>query len=279
MAKNSKIEWTDHTFNPWVGCTKISPGCDHCYAEGWAKRSGLVKWGPGTTRRRTSAAKWREPLKWNRDAANDLNAGELLHPRRPMVFCASLADVFDNEVPPEWRADLFELIRATPHLDWLLLTKRIGNVKSMVPWYSYRGSMEPQYYAPPNVWLGISVVNQEEAERDIPKLLAIPAAIRFLSCEPLLGPINLGLNLGIRLEDGTIWKGSRPTLDWVIVGGESGHGARPMEPQWAIDLVAQCQAVETAVFMKQGSQANWSNFKNFETFPPELQVRQWPVSA
>jgi protein gp37 len=246
MAEKTEIAWTDATFNPWVGCTKISPGCDFCYAEGWAKRSGLVKW--GEARRRTSAANWRQPLKWEREAAAT--------GRRRRVFCASLADVFDNEVPSEWRDDLWELIESTPHLDWLLLTKRIGNVKTMVPWY--RGPDWPR-----NIWLGASIVNQDEADRDITKLLLTPARIRFLSMEPLLEPVDLSPYL-------------RSKISWCIVGGESGHHSRPMEIEWARSLKTQCADAGVAFFMKQGSQANWPRFKDFESFPPELKVRQWP---
>ena len=112
MGEHSKIEWTTHTFNPWVGCTKVSLACDHCYAETWAKRSGLVTWGPSRPRRRTSETYWSTPLKWNREA--------VATGTRPRVFCASLADVFDNEVPDDWRADLWALIRSTPELDWIL---------------------------------------------------------------------------------------------------------------------------------------------------------------
>jgi protein gp37 len=285
----TKIEWTatvlpdgttipGYSFNPWVGCLKVSPGCDHCYAESWAKRSGMVEW--GAARRRTSPAYWHKLVKLHRAIPDG---------QRRRVFCASLADVFDNEVPPEWRADLFSLISATPRFDWLLLTKRIGNVKSMVPWYSYRGSMEPQYFCPPNVWLGISVVNQVEADRDIPKLLATPAAIRFLSIEPMLGPVDLtGVrhSLGgesfeiasvLEADDGFGLNAPRNRIDWVICGGESGHGARPMEADWARSLKVQCAAAGVAFFFKQGSQANWPDYKNFESFPPSLQVRQWPI--
>jgi len=241
MAENSKIEWCHHTFNPWTGCTKIGPGCDHCYAEGWAKRSGIVQWGPGAERRRTSEANWRQPVKWNAEA-------ERLGVRY-RVFCASLADVFDNAVPVEWRRDLFDLIERTPHLDWLLVTKRIGNVRQMIP---DRWSV----CMPPNLWLGITVVNQAEADRDIPKLLATPAVVRFLSMEPLLGAVDLTdicCNRGESTEDhfsalfdpdddvnedGTPFR----YVDWVIVGGESGPGARPMHPQWARDLRDQCVA-------------------------------------
>jgi protein gp37 len=261
MAEASKIEWTDATFNPWVGCTKISPGCDNCYAEGWAKRSGMVTW--GADRRRTTPANWRKPLAWNAAVPN----GE-----RKRVFCASLADVFDNQVPVEWRNDLWKLIRATPRLDWLLLTKRIGNVYGMLPVDWEDG------WAYPNVWLGISVVNQEEADRDIPKLLAVPAQTRFLSCEPLLGPISF-VGRWVGHTNAAMHENWLEALDWVIVGGESGGNARPMNPEWAGNLIAQCQAVETAAFFKQGSQANWYDFKNFNIFPKSLQVRQWPVTA
>lgn len=174
MAENSKIEWCDHTFNPWIGCTKVGPGCDHCYAEQLATSRLGVPWGPHAERRRTAASSWQLPRRWNRRAAR---AGI-----RYRVFCASLADVFDKAVPPEWRADLFALIRETPYLDWLLVTKRIGNAAAMI---EAAGGM------PDNVWLGATIVNQAEADRDIPKLLATPAPVRFLSMEPLLGPVNL----------------------------------------------------------------------------------------
>ena len=120
MGDNTKIEWAHHTFNPWVGCTKVSPACDNCYAEGWAKRSGMVQWGPHAERRRTSEGNWRQPLKWNAEA-------ERLGVRY-RVFCSSLADVFDNAVPVQWRIELMKLICETRHLDWLLLTKRPQNV-------------------------------------------------------------------------------------------------------------------------------------------------------
>src|SRR5437764_65612 len=167
MGANSGIQWTDHTFNPWIGCTKVSPGCDHCYAEAWAKRYGTATWGSGQPRKPTSESNWNLPRKWNRQAEAE--------GRRYRVFCASLADVFDNEVPEEWRHRLFQLIKKTPHLDWLLLTKRIGNADDMLP-------TDHLLCAPwPNIWLGASIVNQTEADRDIPKLLTTPARIRFLS--------------------------------------------------------------------------------------------------
>ncbi len=246
MAENSKIEWCHHTFNAWTGCTKIGPGCDHCYAEGWAKRSGIVQWGAGAERRRTSEANWRQPLKWNAEA-------ERLGVRY-RVFCASLADVFDNAVPVEWRRDLFDLIERTPHLDWLLVTKRIGNVRQMIP---DRWSV----CMPPNLWLGITVVNQAEADRDIPKLLGLKVSVRFLSMEPLLGPVDLRFHIfseptgNFRTHAGKRQMELRKPVDgglhWVIVGGESGPGARPMHPQWVRDIRDQCEAAGVPFLFKQ----------------------------
>lgn len=261
MAENTKIEWAHHTFNPWTGCTKVGPGCDHCYAEGWAKRSGIVQWGAGAERRRTSEANWKQPLRWNAEAAR-LGI-------RYRVFCASLADVFDNEVPAEWRADLFDMIARTPNLDWLLVTKRIGNVERMVMdalrTMFIRTNQEPPTWPWANVWLGITVVNQAEADRDIPKMLKLPAAVRFLSMEPLLGPVDLTdicPNRGQMSEDhfSAIFDPDDDTeedgtpffyIDWVIVGGESGHGARPMHPQWARDIRDQCAIARVPFLFKQ----------------------------
>jgi len=255
MAENTKIEWATHTFNPWEGCQKVGPGCDHCYAETRNARFGggtAANWGPGAPRRRTSAANWRKPLAWDLAAAG---TGV-----RPRVFCASLADVFDNAVDPEWRADLFKLIRSTPNLDWLLLTKRVGNARDMLPdgWTD-----EPEGHWP-NVWIGATIVNQAEADRDIPKLLAVPAAKRFLSMEPLLGPVDLtdiaigNREAGVRLNamTGGEWDdlGHRiehDPIDWVIVGGESGAGARPMHPDWARALRDQCADFDVPFLFKQ----------------------------
>lgn len=230
MAENSKIEWTDHTFNPWTGCTKVSPGCDHCYAESWAKRSGTVRWGAGEPRRRTTEANWRLPLKWNAQAESE--------GRRFRVFCSSLADVFDNAVPPEWRRDLFDLISDTPCLDWLLLTKRIGNAPAMIDAAASAGALLPTF----NVWLGATVVNQEEADRDIPKLLQEQARVRFLSIEPMLGPIDLVPYIHCDVGN---------AIDWIICGGESGPGARPMHPDWARSLRDQCKAAGVPFLFKQ----------------------------
>lgn len=279
MGFESKIEWTDHTFSPWVGCTKISPACDHCYAEGWAKRSGQVVW--GGERKRTSVANWRLPVKWDKHAALMQSAwaqGVALHggdesaciaagfikPVRPKVFCASLADVFDNAVPTHWRLVLFELIADTPNLDWLILTKRIGNVMSMCSGDSLMFEMIGQ-----RVWLGATIVNQTEADRDIPKLLAVPAHKRFLSMEPLLGTVDLTKWIGQQPAIGaTTYRDDKDIyrcdltgtpvdgIDWVIVGGESGPNARPMHPDWARSLRDQCEAAGVPFLFKQ-----WGEWK------------------
>ena len=249
MTANTKIEWATHTFNPWVGCTKVSPACDHCYAESWAKRSGMVKWGASEPRRRTSDANWRQPLKWNAEAESTGT--------RPRVFCASLADVFDNAVPVQWRIDLVHMILETPNIDWLLLTKRIGNATEMLDVAFRAVHAQRERWAenvPSNVWIGATVVNQDEADRDIPKLLAVPAAKRFLSIEPLLGHVDLPFD---RLRE---WNRlallhqqphAAARIDWVIVGGESGPGARPIHPDWARSIREQCVAAGVPFFFKQ----------------------------
>lgn len=250
MAENTAIEWTDHTFNPWEGCQKVSPGCDHCYAETRNARYGggtAPNWGPGAPRRRTSASNWRKPLAWQRDAA----AFQQKHGRRQRVFCASLADVFDNMVDPAWRLDLGALIAATPDLDWLLLTKRIGNADAMLR-DMFGGP------APANVWLGASIVNQQEADRDIPKLLAIRARVRFLSMEPLIASVDVSrwtTDPANYLDYCDAVGGPAPTgvqmIDWIIVGGESGPGARPMHPDWARGIRDQCAAAGVPFLFKQ----------------------------
>lgn len=283
MAERSNIEWCDATFNPWIGCTKVSPACDHCYAErDFDLRRHVVQWGAGQARKRTGDDNWKKPGKWNAKpfyecevcglrTDNPMRAQckgphrsqHMWKPARRRVFCASLADVFDNEVPAEWRAELFALIAATPNLDWLLLTKRIGNVSSMIaaPGMQKCG-------LPPNVWLGATICNQDEADRDIPKLLDVPAAVRFVSIEPMLGPINVADipdpagGICIKPLAGARWlmgTGTRcgsypaesPKLHWVICGGESGPHARPMHPQWARDLRDQCAAAGVPFLFKQ----------------------------
>jgi protein gp37 len=271
MAENSKIEWTDHTFNPWEGCQKVSPGCDNCYAEARNARFGggvAVNWGPGAPRRRTSAANWRKPLQWQANAA----AFQAAHARRQRVFCSSLADVFDNAVDPAWRADLFSLIAATPDLDWLLLTKRIGNWRKVVGQTlaattdNAMGHWTQDWlggHAPANVWIGATIVNQEEADRDLDKLDAVPAAVRFLSMEPLLGPVDLGFE--------RLWgTGGRNGIEWVIVGGESGHGARPMHPDWPRSLRDQCAAAGVPFLFKQWGE--WAQVSESPVHPEATRI-------
>lgn len=243
MGENSKIEWTRHTFNPWIGCQKVSPGCDHCYAEAMmADRYGRVIWGPHGDRSRTSPGNWRKPRQWDRAAAA---AGE-----RHRVFCASLADVFDNHrsILPEWRADLWSLIRETQNLDWLLLTKRPQNIAKMLPADWGDGWQ--------HVWLGTTVENQDEADRRIPHLRAVPAKVRFLSAEPLVEMTVPDLR----------------GIAWVIVGGESGRCARKLNPFWARILRDQCASEQVAFFMKQMG----GERKPFDPIPDDILIREFP---
>lgn len=272
MTANSKIEWTDHTFNPWIGCTKVSPACDHCYAEVSTPSRALgVAWGPHAERRRTSVGNWAMPKRWNAQA----EAFQAQHGRRQRVFCASLADVFDNAVDREWRDDLATLILDTPNLDWLLLTKRIGNAGEMLGEMFLDGP-------PDNIWLGATIATQEEADRDIPKLLAVPAAKRFLSMEPLLSAVDLTPHLWgpTKLCDdctkdadcmcGYVPRGkfgNDASLHWVIAGGESGANARPMHPDWARSLRDQCQAAGVSFFFKQWGE--WGEVEGDYQIGPE----------
>lgn len=221
MAKNSHIEWTDHTFNPWWGCVRVSPACKHCYAESLATRFGHDVWGVDGARRFLTEANWAQPLKWNAAAQA---AG-----KRARVFCASMADVFEDrrDLDAE-RLRLWALIAATPWLDWLLLTKRPEAISALAPW----GSKWPR-----NVWLGTTVEDQRRAAERLPILTAIPAAVRFISAEPLLGRVDL-----------TPWI---KRLDWVIAGGESGRKARPTHPSWFNYLNDQCVKADVAFHFKQ----------------------------
>ena len=271
MSANSKIEWTDHTFNPWIGCTKVSPACDHCYAEvSTPSRTLGVTWGAGQPRRRTSDANWALPERWNAQA----EAFHAQHGRRQRVFCASLADVFDNEVDPQWRHELFALIKATPNLDWLLLTKRIGNASKLV---------DPSAFeACPNIWLGATICNQEEADRDIPKLLAVPARVRFLSIEPLLERVNLHPWLCKHGDASkpeqrmSSWCTPAGQLHWVIVGGESGHQARPMHPDWARSLRVQCAVAGVPFLFKQWGEWLPMSHQTGGADPEQRQCHIWP---
>lgn len=286
MSETTLIGWCDSTFNPWEGCTPVGRGCDHCYAEHRNARFGggiAPNWGPGAPRRRTSATYWKQPLRWNAQPFYECTVcgwrgftkygtavccdvpAKLVRRR---VFCASLADVFDNEVDPQWRADLFELIAATPNLDWLLLTKRIGNARQMMEIACTAVRLMGAEWPLPNVWMGATVCTQDELDRDIGKLLAITAAVRYLSVEPMLGTMDLRL----------AFTGHCPThdfpggfcvqrhhagvqhLDWVICGGESGPKARPMHPDWPRSLRDQCVAAGVPFFFKQWGE--WAPLHN-----------------
>lgn len=244
MGENSGIAWTTHTFNPWVGCQRVSPGCEHCYAEGYDKRVGggidpkdgvkKLRWGAKAPRVRTTVGNWNKPLKWNKASKE---AG-----RRDRVFCSSLADVFEDraELVP-WRKDLFALIAKCPDLDWLLLTKRPENIARMLP-----ADFSAKTW--PNVWLGTTVEDQKRANERIPYLVGVDAAVRFLSCEPLLEAVDLSKWLD---EDATGFIG---LIDWVIIGGESGSDARAFDLAWVRSLINQCRdggRAEAVPFVKQ----------------------------
>lgn len=314
MGKTTEIQWCDATFNPWWGCIKVSDGCKNCYANSLDKRYGGNHWGPNSERRLFGDKHWAEPLKWNKEAQT---AGV-----RKRVFCASMADVFeDREDLEEQRDRLWATIAETPFLDWLLLTKRPENIGDMIPWSD--GNPNNWWKADvsmwPNVWLGTSVENQQAADERIPHLLDVPATVRFLSCEPLLGPVDLGRFIGLSGVHTTDMIGrcancgrvgaSSPSaivsdacydgewvcsekcsaqlsklgcplehrpIDWVIVGGESGNGARLMEIEHARSLVVQCKEAGVACFMKQLGGVR-DKRHNIEEFPEDLQVRDFPV--
>lgn len=279
--EDSKIEWTHHTFNPWRGCTKVSPGCAHCYAETLSHRNPAVlgEWGKGRPRVKAAPAQWRLPLKWHQEAEFEARlAAEMKITRfeRPRVFCASLADWLDDEVPASWLFDLISLILKTENLNWLLLTKRPQNWHARLKAAADQCTCDPgdvtdRIYAwiegsrmIHNVWIGTSVEDQTRANERIPHLLRIPARVRFLSCEPLLGPVDLteivrkeavgehhfnALECDVAPDDDGEWEGR--TINWVIAGGESGADARPMHPDWPRSLRDQCEAAGVPFLFKQ----------------------------
>lgn len=244
MGKDSAITWTDHTFNPWWGCVKVSPGCDHCYAETLAHRWNYPVWGSRADRRSFGEKHWNQPRNWNRTA-------EVMGIRY-RVFCGSMCDIFEPRPDlDEPRDRLFEVIDATPHLDWLLLTKRI----ELAPRYLFSHWTT----LPANVWVGMSAEDQKRYDQRIDALLGIPCAVRFISAEPLLGPIKM--------------RGRY--CDWLIVGGESGPGCRFMPDSWALDLLVQCQSLNIPYFLKQ--LGGWPDKRDdLAKFPPRLQVQQFP---
>ncbi len=251
MGTKTGIEWTDHTFNPWIGCTKVSAGCANCYAKTRDDRHMLgpvSHWGPGAPRHITSLANWREPIKW----ANAARAAG----RRDKVFCASQADIFDVEAPVMARVALWDLIRSTSdRLSWQLLTKRPERISAVM----VEDELPETFFLDNHCWLGTSVEDQAAARSRVPSLLQVLALIHFISCEPLLGALDL-----FETRSRCTCKGGDEIADdcpgefqlidainWVICGGESGPNARPMLPEWAENLRDQCNAAAVPFFFKQ----------------------------
>lgn len=258
MGETTKISWTNHTFNPWEGCTKVSPGCDHCYAESLNHRWGKDNWGKGRPRRVTSEANWHAPIKWNKDAEK---AGE-----QHMVFCASLADVMDDEAPEGVRERLWDMIDKTPHLTWQLLTKRPQRYSRNLPQCGFDHK---------NVWLGTSAEDQEnynlrwrylrEAAHDF-------HCTSFISYEPALGPLSID---EFRMSYPACEEDDFPLYpDWLICGGESGNGRRPMEQEWAERIADECAMDGTKFFMKQMSARTPE--EGAALIPAHLLVRDFP---
>lgn len=290
MGEVTSIAWTHHTFNAWIGCAKVSAGCKNCYAEveTFARRSranGIELWGENASRHVTSDAYWKDPLAWNRAAEKDRE--------RRRVFCSSMSDVFEDRKDLDLpRARLWKLISETPWLDWLLLTKRPENAVRLWTMAAIAAQeLDSKKDAPvwqPNVWLGMTAEDQERANERIPHLLRVPAAVRFLSCEPLLGPVDL-----TRFFDAWAVKGEtrleparRP--NWVIGGGESGPGARPCDIAWLRSLRDQCKDAGVPYFNKQlGTRPEMSpgpiswpcthpKGGDPEEWPEDLRVREFP---
>lgn len=258
MGEFSKIQWTTHTFNVWIGCTKVSEGCKFCYAEAWDHRMlGGEHWGPGAPRKQMSESYWNKPAKWNREAAG---ANE-----RPRVFCSSLADVFDSEGLKDQRKRLWEVIKKTSNLDWLLLTKRPENIESMLPDDWGNGY--------PNVWMGTTTEDQKMANKRIDILGKIPAAVRFISVEPQLDEIDFSKWM----------EKDNPPFDWMIFGGESGSEARQFDPNWIKKAMKDAGKAGIARFVKQmgtkfASEAGFENKKggDIDEWPEWLRVREFP---
>ncbi len=260
MSKGTKIEWAEHSHNFWTGCKKVSKGCKFCYMYRQAARYGK----DGSVIFRKPDDKFFEPLKWKQPAT---------------VFTCSMSDFFLKEAD-EWRPDAWKVIKATPHLTWIILTKRIDRVKQCLPKDWGKGY--------PNVWLGVSVEDQKTAANRIPKLYEIPAAIRCLSVEPILGPIDLAPFLNVHIP-APVDKWVFP-IHWVIIGGESGNDNgdyvhRPADLDWFRDIIAACREFEVPVFVKQLGTHLYHKLKlndrmggTFEdaNFPPALKIREFP---
>lgn len=266
MGETTGIAWTNATFNPWWGCVRVSPGCENCYAEANDARwsPDAAHWGVNAGRRFFDDKHWNEPRKWN-------HAAKLTGVRR-RVFCASMADVFeDRPALADQRARLWTLIRETDRLDWLLLTKRIENAAKMLP-FGTDGIW-------PNVWLGVTGENDKYARARADVLRAIPAAVRFISYEPALGPVDWDAVLGLG------------GIDWVIIGGESGFGGniREFRLEWAHAALAACRRFGVTPFVKQLGRFPRGDGRliqlrskragdDFAEFPDDLKVREFPSS-
>lgn len=248
MGKETGISWTDATFNPWVGCTKVSPGCDHCYAEAQDHRWGHDRWGKGKPRQMTSDSNWKKPLQWNAEAR--------LKGEDFKVFCGSLCDVMDDEAPQGGRERLWDLIDSTGNLTWLLLTKRPHRYVRYMP------EAIPDYWRG-RVWLGTTAENQLYYDSRWPHLREAGeeyGLTTFISYEPAIGPLTV--------------MGHEPKPDWLIFGGETGAVRRPMEEQWARDIKAECEANDIAFWMKQMSAQTPA--KASALIPADMLVRQFP---
>lgn len=274
--KDTPIQWTDHSLNFWWGCFKVSPGCEHCYAETLSKRAGREIWGPAkATERWRTTGPWRDVRSWER------RAGRL--EERQRVFCQSMSDFFEEHPQLDaWRAEACYILDSLQWLDVQLLTKRPENIARMVP-----ASWMEKW--PEHVWIGTSVEDQKRADERIPHLLEIPAAVRFLSCEPLLGPIDLSAYLtphwtteekpspkhGIGFPPTQRVARLRPRVNWVIAGGESGAGARPMHIDWARSIRDQCQVAGVPFFMKQMGGTR-DKGGDLNSMPDDLRIREFP---
>lgn len=272
MGKDSSISWTHHTFSGWWGCIEVSPACDHCYARTLSHRWGFDVWGKDKPRRFFGQKHWNEPLKWDAAAAK---AGE-----RHRVFSASMSDVFESRDDLDLqREKLWTLISKTPNLDWMLLTKRPENLKKMLP---YDWQVKPRK----NVWLGVTAENQRRADERIPELLAVDAAVHWISAEPLLGPIDFKKYWSSEKETSERSYDVVPGIDWVIVGGESGNSPRRMDPDWVRDIRKQCREAGTKFHFKQKGRILAAEMgckdregKDSSEWPAEFQIQEFPTTA
>lgn len=275
MSYKTNISWADSTFNPWWGCKKVSQGCKNCYAESWSNRFGNNIWGPDAGRRFFDDKHWNKPLAWNRKAE--------IARKKLRVFCGSMCDVFEDRPDlVEHRERLYDVIKNTPWLEWMLLTKRPENFNQMWP----HDSKLFEYWSPPNVWLGTSIENQDMANERIPHLLRAEApGILFLSCEPLLHTVSLQYDTAAgpleRCFQDDVYPKTEYAQDvrlinWVIVGGESGPKARHMSLDWARILRDECKILGIPFFMKQLGGKVGNKKENLSDFPRDLRIRELP---